>query len=191
MPRRRTPGVFCLETPWDDDLRDASTVGPLLAVLEQRRVIKFIHRDVATRSELEHYLDRWLLKKYADYPIGYMAFHGHRGAIELAAEDYTLDQMGDAFSGRMTGRMLYFGSCATVRITEPAAKRFLRTTGATAVCGYTRSVDWIESASFDLNLIEALTRYARPGAAFNHLERNHDKVCERVGFKWWTRSGTR
>jgi hypothetical protein len=191
MPKRRVPGLFCLESPWGNDLTDGSTVGPILALLEQQEVIRFIHRDAVTREELEHYLDEWVRPKYKGYPVAYLAFHGHRNAIELGKTEYTLDDIAERYAGKLGGRILYFGSCGTLRITDAMARTFLRTTRASAICGYTKRVWWVESASFDLNLIEALSLFARPGAAFNYLTREHSQMCQRLGFKYWTLSGTR
>lgn len=50
MPRRKPASVFCLETPWDDDLRHQATVRPMLEMLQLRCGMEFIHRDAATEA---------------------------------------------------------------------------------------------------------------------------------------------
>ena len=50
-------GVFSLESEWDHNLTNKETVRPLLEVLENSADIKFIHRRVATKSELKYFLD--------------------------------------------------------------------------------------------------------------------------------------
>ena len=73
-------GIFCLEGDWWGSLKHSkqSSVKPLLKLLNQYHSdnVPFIHRDVATRQELEHYLRKWTLKSYQRYPILYLAFHG-------------------------------------------------------------------------------------------------------------------
>ena len=69
-------GVFCLEGAWDEeDLTDRSSVRPVLDVLERLRCIDFVHRDIGTRAELEHYLRRWIEEDLA-YRLLFLAFHG-------------------------------------------------------------------------------------------------------------------
>ena len=52
-------GVFCLESEWFG-LRSTVTVRPALEFLRTSDYhVPYIHRDVATRAELEHYLRKW------------------------------------------------------------------------------------------------------------------------------------
>ncbi len=81
--RRKSKGIFCLEGDWWGNLTRSSTVKPVLKLLSQAadEPVPYIHRDVGTLSELEHYLRRWSQKSFASYSILYLAFHGTEGAI--------------------------------------------------------------------------------------------------------------
>lgn len=183
MTTRRSAGVFCLEGPWNGLLTDRSTTRPLLELLEGRDVIRFAHRDVATIEELEHYLVQWTQKQYDRLTFGYLAFHGNPGELVLGRKTYTMEQLGELLSGRLAGRILYFGSCSTLEVDHERVESLRKRTGARAVCGYAKAIDWIESASFDLNLIDAVTWYARIDAGFRHLHKHHAGMCERLGFR--------
>lgn len=192
MPSRKLPGVFCLETLWDDrDLTDDSSVRPSLELLQRLETIKFIHRDVGTRSEFETLLDRWLLRRYRDYGIGYLAFHGSPGSLWVGNSDLPLEDLAELMGRRAEGRILCFGSCATMRVPPKRARAFLRATGVRAICGYTRTVDWVTSAAFEILLVEALTHSDnRVDTGFRRLERLAPGIIEALGFRAVWATGT-
>ena len=187
-------GVFCLEGPWSSVLTDDSSVRPLLEVLERRGLIRFAHRDAITIGEFERYLLQWTQSQYRNLKVGYLAFHGEPGAVLVGRKQYSLDDLQDLLKGRLSGRVLYFGSCATMRISRSRAQEFRRVTKARAIVGYTQDIDWIESAAFDLNLLDAIGRFQRIDASFKNLERNHAGMVRHLGLRavWnggdlWTR----
>ena len=73
-----------MEGQWDDDLSDRTSVRRTLELLERLRVIQFIHKDVATQAELDHYLGRWTLRANAGYSVGYFAMHGTPAKLVLS-----------------------------------------------------------------------------------------------------------
>jgi hypothetical protein len=153
-------GIFCLEGGWEKDLRGRTTVGPVLELLETSHYpsIRFIHRDVATPGEMEHYLQRWILRKYEDYPILYLGFHGDPGILYMRAgqrNPVELDWIGERLEGACKGRVIHFGSCGTLAAHGNKLNHFLHQTEALAVSGYRTDVDWIQSAAFELVLLSA------------------------------------
>ena len=156
MSARENRGIFCLEGEWESDLRDSKSVAPLLELLEKLDIATTIHRHVATQSDLEYYLGKWKQKRYAKYSVLYLATHGLSDAIELADTEYSLNSLGDVLAGACDGRIIYFGGCSTLNITDDELRRYARRLGAKAIIGYTRDVDWLESASFELLLLDEL-----------------------------------
>ncbi len=181
--QRSTAHIFCIETPWSTDLRRRSTVRPLLELLESQNAVRFIHRDAATVGELEHYLGKWTQQRYADHSLGYFAFHEQEDGLLIGRKRFGLERMQELLAGALKGRTVYFSSCATLGIDDALIDEFRRTTGARAVCGFSKDVDWMDAAAFDLSLLEAVTRYSRPSDAFRHLKRNHDGSVRRLGFR--------
>lgn len=53
---------------------------------------------------------------------------------------------------------------------------------ASAVSGYLKDVDWIESCAFEMLLFRALINYRLRPAAFKYLERTVPQMVERLGW---------
>jgi hypothetical protein len=146
---------------------------------------KVIHRDVATRDEFDHYLKEWLKRKYAaGYPLAYMAFHGARGALMIGKSELTFADLAALIGpGKARDRILYFGSCSTMSAPEAELRAFCRQTGAKAIVGYTRRIDWLESAAFDCMLVPRLLDMSSMRPVFTSLEREHPKFVRRLGLR--------
>lgn len=183
MPRRALPGVFCLEGPWSSRLTDRATVRPLLELLANLHIIRYIHRDASTVEEFGLYLRKWLQRQYQGYGFGWLAFHGDPGGIYVGRRFVTLEQIAEICGPRLSRRIVYFGSCGTLEVDDGRLEAFVRATRARAICGYSRPVSWLESAAFELNLIEAVTRYDRVDAGFRWLRKHHAGSWRRVGFR--------
>lgn len=168
-------GVFCLEGDWLGDLKKPHTVEPMLALLRSAETyrVPYIHRNVATLGEFEHYVDRWAQIKHADYPVLYLAFHGVPGAVHLGAKAtdcsrVDLDWFEERLAGRCKGRIIYFGSCLTMNVGAKRLREFLERTGALAACGYREEVYWMRSTAFELLFLAELqyvSRWSRRGVA--------------------------
>ncbi|WP_212844927.1 DUF6642 family protein [Catellatospora sp. IY07-71] len=149
------PGIFCVEGQWGDLDRKESVL-PILELLERLGRIRFIHKDVATPEELDFYLSRWRLRRYAEYKVAYFAMHGEASHLVLTeGRSLSLEELGERLEGRCAGRRIYFGSCSVMRHSARLA-RFVEKTGAELACGFTVSVDWLESAAFDTVLLDLL-----------------------------------
>lgn len=154
-------GIFCLETPaWKegrDEIKDKSTVEPLLRLLEMVCKIPYLHHDVATIAEFDFYLEKWSRKSLDTHPILYLGFHGGPGTLGVGEGDgISLSDLAERLDGRCTGRVIHFGCCDTLRVHGHYLNEFLRQTGALAVCGYKAGVEWLLSAAFDLLVLRGL-----------------------------------
>lgn len=159
-------GVFCIEGQWHRDLNERGSVLPTLELLERLGRIRFIHKDAATPDELSYFLNRWLLRQYADYRVGFFAMHGE--PTKLCLTDWhsvDLDDVAEQMAGKSDGKRLYFGSCSVLRASDSRLQDFLSETGAALICGYTREVDWVESAAFETVLLDVLANGQRLNAA--------------------------
>ena len=74
-------GVFCLESEWFG-LRSTVSVRPALELLRSSDYhVAYIHRDVATRAELEHYIRKWFQERHTGVEILWLAIHSRRGLL--------------------------------------------------------------------------------------------------------------
>lgn len=156
-------GIFCLEGDWWGDLKRASSVRPILDLLKQwdPYFIPYIYRDVGTVESLRYYLRKWTLKAHRGYPILYLAFHGDPGALYVGdrrspQSTVTLDLLEEMLTDRCKGRIIFFAACGMMRASRNRLNRFLRATGALAVCGYTADVDWLRATAFELLVLSAM-----------------------------------
>ena len=158
IPNKRK-NIYCIEGLWNRrNIRDKSTVLPILELLEKGGYCDYIYNDSATKDELEFFLSKWkntsINKKY---PILYLAFHGEKGCVFLTQkEKYSLEDLADFLEDKCRGTIIYFGSCSTLNLDKRVIKTFLKRTGSIAAIGYKIDLDWIQSAACDLLVFEAL-----------------------------------
>lgn len=150
-------GIYCLEGIWDDDLREKSSVRPILELLHLNRGIKYIYHACATLEETEFFLDKWRLRRYSSYPILYLAFHGEQNKLMLGNKKfYSLDELANRVYGKCSNSIIIFGSCSTLAIRKNYLKKFLDKTGALAICGYQTDVDWLPATAFEMLMLSEM-----------------------------------
>lgn len=188
-------GIFCLEGDWWNDLNRKSSVRPILELVNQApdKDIHFAHRDVGTIEEFNHYCKKWIQGRMKNFKILYLAFHGskegglHIGDQRKVNRDTTLETLAEILGGNITGRIIHFGSCGTLAVDRRLIQKFLRNTGLLAVTGYKREVDWMYSASFEVLLLDALTRvpFTRKGMieARENMLTEHRAMCKTLNFR--------
>lgn len=175
--RDQTKGIFCIEGLWDVDLRDTSTVRPLLELLQLNEQVAFIHREYATREELDFYLGKWVLKRYEAYPILYLTCHGVEGALDLGGTPYPLEELAALLAGKCEHRVIMFSSCSTLGIASRDLQHMLEVTGALAVCGYKVDVDWMRSTAFELLLFAKMQDNEFSGRGVNALRSGAEELA--------------
>jgi hypothetical protein len=178
-----TTGILALEGDWTQDLRNRGNVRPFLQLMDEQAEIKSIHRDVGTTAELAHYAQKWQQSRYKSFDLVYLAFHGDPGALWVGDEQITLERLAELLGKSCRGRVVHFGSCSTVRVTEQRLAAFKRQTGAVAVSGYRKPVDWLESCAFEMLLIGALGYYTSRGAAVRYLQKSVPELAARLGWQ--------
>ena len=172
--------IFCLEGLWSENLKDNSSVEPVLRLLHnQYPKMNYVHRDCATVVEFEFYISRWVLKKYDDHPVLYLAFHGKEKSILLSDGDIELLRLSEILKDKCKNRIIIFASCNTLNIDKRFIKNFIKSTGALAVCGYQTDVNWVTSTAFELLLLEGVQDYEFSGRGIGAIEKNLDKISKR------------
>ena len=177
-------GVFSFEGDWETRLDDKKSVLPLLDTLQRVEGMRFIHRRIGTVPELDHYLKKWLQRGYDHYSIGQFGFHGAPGGIWIGEEWLSLEDLAEKIDGRADRRVVFFDSCKTLKVRDTRIKKFLSDTGAKAVIGYTKDVEWIASAAFELMIFEAFCYRTQMRAVKNMLWTNYPGMVKKLGMKF-------
>lgn len=182
-------GICCLEGEWEPNLRARTSVEPQLRMLETLgHCADVIRRDVATKEEFAYYLGKWKQKQYARYSVGYFAFHGSESTIHLGKDALSLEQIAEMLGTTAAkNRILYFGACRTMAASDADLLEFVKRTGVRAVLGYTKDVDWLESAAFDFILLPMLLGRSYPKTIYTALQREHGGFVRKLGFRLVTR----
>lgn len=157
-------GIFCLEGLWESDLKEPSTILPLLAFLKQSSGIPYVYRDCGTAEEFKFYLKKFPQQGYSGYPILYLAFHGVPGKIVIGGgKGIGLKEIAESLAGSCKGQVILIGSCSVLDIDIRFLKRFLITTQALAVLGYRNNVHFLRSSAFEMLLVSELQENAFDG----------------------------
>ena len=174
--------ILCLESLWNDEVEEKTSVLPLLELTEKTSRIEFAHLSCNTLGEFKHNLE--LVPRKKAYKILYLAFHGGPGTICFPDENvFSLDELAGIMKNRFDGWVLHFGSCSTLRVSESEIKRFMDSTGVSLVCGYTKVINWIDSAALDLLLFRGLQNYKYPKSFVNYVERTYPDLVKLNGFR--------
>ncbi|WP_182611336.1 hypothetical protein [Dietzia sp. B19] len=182
----RAPGLVCFEGPWRDRLDSVETIEPALRCLESFEAARVIHKNVATRVELEYYLDKWLGpsgRAMPGYELGMLAFHGSRDTLYVGGDEVTLESLAEIISGRAEGKTLYLGGCEVLASPDETLIDFCRTTGARGLVGYSRPVDMIETAAFEMLLISDLLDAKNFKSVYTRLRRAHPQWTTSLGLR--------
>ncbi|MBD8507504.1 hypothetical protein HT102_13530 [Hoyosella sp. G463] len=187
------PGVVCFEGEWEG-FESPVTIRPSLELLENLNAIRFVHRNATTKDELRHNLDRWLSSRKQGYDFCYLAYHGSPGELDLVnseradedMEGLALEDLADMLGTRAEGKILHFGSCAVLSVPDDRLVDFCRRTKVRAISGYTRQIDWVDSAAFEIIAIETLCTAKKLRPAYNRLYGDHPVLAKRLGFKMAT-----
>ena len=175
--------IGCLESLWDENVEKRLSVAPLLDMVTKNYPIKAIYLSCNTRSELQFNLD--LLAKRRNYPIIYLAFHGKIGHIcvgDAKEPDLSLEELAKMMGKRFRGRVIYFGTCGTAGANSNDLEAFFERTEVACVMGYTKNVDWIESAAFDLLVLSQLQCYVSLSALDKKIKNDYAGLSGRLGF---------
>lgn len=196
-------GIFCIEN-WSGNLTSRDTVEPLLRFLVESQAARVIHRQVDTRLELGHYLSRFAA--LPSYSVGYIAMHGTRGQVQVGAKSIDLETLIEWSSLNdgapaldleteqeiewtldLTGKVLYLGSCASLRVSPARLAALKEQSGAVAICGYTRNVKWVEAGAVDVMLLSSLADATKESpntvhAAVKRLRKRAGDLLDNLGF---------
>lgn len=181
--RRRKPYIWAIEGSWSSRVRDVRSVDPVLRALKDAGVAEHARLHVNDCDDVKRALRRWGQAQHSRYKIGYLALHGSPGVVYAGKDPVDLfDVADDLPRGLLADKVLHLGSCDVLDPTEVDLKDLRKALGVKVLCGFTKYVPWFPGLAFELLLFDALTTYARPGNACNHLLDAYGDLADEVGF---------
>jgi len=175
--------VFCLEGDWNRNLIKQNSIVAALMFLKQNRNINFIHRNCGTRENLAHYLKEWKLKRYRQYSILYLAFHGKPQQILIGKDGISLDELAEMMGDKCQNKIVHLGACQTLNTDKRHIKRFLRKTNALCVCGFSRTIKFVEGSAFDILLIDLFQEFLDVSRVEAHINKYYKTFARKLDFK--------
>jgi hypothetical protein len=175
------PGIFCIEGEWESDLKDQSSIRPLVDFLANSdSLIAPIYRRVATSESFAYFAKQW--RNYPNHTIGYFSFHGAKGSLSLGQERLDLAALGKLLEASCEGKHIVLSSCQTLSVPTEHLDAFRKQTGARSVSGYAKSPDWIESSAFDVILMTNLLYHDSPSKTESWLRARCGGLMSSYGF---------
>lgn len=181
-------GIICIETEWQITKKGNRlnlNSEPLVKFISEMNGIPFIYRRVATRSEIQYYLNQFSKKEYTcKYDMLYFSFHGQTHSIHLEGEkeDISLEELIDIGGSVFENRFVHFSSCRTLLGSTAVAQSFKDKTGAKLLSGYTKSVDGELSAIHDIALLGEYLKRIHMAAVVNNMKKNFGEIEKTLGF---------
>jgi hypothetical protein len=184
MSKTLYKNVFCIEGYWTNNLKSRTSIKSALDFLESNSQIKYIHRSAATIDQVDYLMKESLLQSYKEYSIIYLASHGYPGEIKFGKRKIiTMEEIAEMIEGKANDKIIHFGSCSTLNVPGKRIRRFLDKTGALAVSGYTREIDFVPSTFLDILYFQLCQEYRKIPLIHKDLKNYYGKVANKIGFK--------
>lgn len=174
--------IYCLEGNWTKNPRSNQSIKPILELLNTSLGVKYIYRKCNTKDEFVEYLRQYTFKRYCNYTILYIAFHGRINRIYVGKEYITLKEIANVLDGKLAGKIIHFGSCSTLGTTETKITDFITQTGCHFISGFKKKVGYIDSTAFDLLYLEVLQRYNSYAKIKSKITKSFHTLAETLCF---------
>ena len=179
--------ILCLEGLWDNNLEQRLSVKPILEIVSKLNGIKFTHCPCNTKSEFLFHLYQFTASKIiSKYSILYLAFHGHSGRIVLSdQEQLNMEDLADLLGQRFRGWSVLLSCCSILCLGEKRIKSFIRQTEVSLVIGYRKAVDWAESISLDLIILDHLVNYTYLAWMKKRIKTRYPDLVTATGLRFY------
>lgn len=178
MPNRKR-NIACLESLWEKKTENRLNVLPILELVSRRHGARFSHLNCNTEGEFEYNL-KLLCKR--NYNILYFGFHGSGGTLYLLDKTkIELPRLAEMMNCNFSDWIVHFGSCGVFRRPNALAE-FVEQTRVLLAMGFTKDVNWIESAALELLLFQAYQTYKNPRLACRGIIGKYPDLVSRTGF---------
>ncbi|MFN7117084.1 MAG: DUF6642 family protein [Saprospiraceae bacterium] len=174
--------IYCLDTFWGEDFSEKAQVLSILKFLQEIHDIEFFYWRCATYEEFKYHLQNTIINEKS-LAIWYLAFHGEPNKIWVGEKGITLGRIAKIGSSAFKNNIVHFGSCETLSLNENKIQVFLGDTGAKAVSGYTKSIDFVESAALDILYFYCCWYYGNINKTNEYMSDKYRSLIDSLGFK--------
>lgn len=173
--------IYCLEGSWNKNPRSNQTIKPILDLLFTFSKIKYIYRKCTNKENFIKELQRFSQKRYSNYTVLYIAYHGRKNRIYFGKEYITLKEIANVLEGKLNGKIVHFGSCSTLNTTEKNITNFINRTGCSLISGYQKDVEYIDSSAFEMVYFESLQRKSI-NKIWKYLQTSYSQLTTKLHF---------
>ena len=184
--------IFCIEGYWKHDRRKKMSIEKALDFLQENSTLRINKTFLrcSTIEEFKAHLTEFNLMRNDKAGILYLAFHGSPNALHVGKriklkllDEEGLQQLATIIDGSARGKIIHFGSCSTLNMPPAKIAEFIDRTGAAAVSGYNKDINFIETTFLDLLFFEACQIYKRPSSIDKYMRTNYGGMMKRSGFR--------
>ncbi len=179
--KRYLKGIICLEAYWNPDVENRLSVMPILELAAKKYYMKSVHLTCNTIEELEFNLR--VAPNKNGYNILYYAFHGFPGGIYMPGLMVEIETLSKLMGRRFSNWIVFFGSCATLRIERKRVLNFMEKTNALMIIGYRRRAMWIESSAIDLLLLDLIQQYKNMRRFWTRFRKTYKGLIRATGLE--------
>lgn len=174
--------IYCLEGNWNKHPKSNQSIKPILDLLYTFSKVKYIYRKCPTKDEFIKGLQTFTQKRYSNYTVLYIAYHGRKNRICFGNEYITLKEIANVLEGKLKGKTVHFGGCSTLNTTEKNITDFIARTGCSFISGYKKDVEYIDSSAFELLYFETVQRYFSFKKIKSNIAKRYPKLIESLRF---------
>lgn len=186
--------LFCIESDWDCKPTKEITILPLLQCIKGvYPEFEYIFRTANTEEELKYCLKKFksIRKCSTDFYTIVFCGHGKTGKLYIGDErnsiELTLKKLAELClsidSQLFSGQHVHFDSCSILRTTNDRLNHFLQATGAIAISGFSKRVDFIKSYALEMILFQSLITSKKIMSALKRFESHNSELCLINDFK--------
>ncbi len=199
MDKKCKKKFFVIESDWFSSEKDQHSILPLLECIKGvEQDFDYYFRTANTKEELIYCLHKFKSLRFSkDEPFNVLVIcgHGSKGIINIGTgtnliTELTLNNLSDICSevaeNLLEDVLIHFDSCYVLQASNTLLTRFAEKTGATAISGFTKEADFINSYALELILFRDLMYSNNAKKTLLNFKDKHSTGLGKInGFEIW------
>ena len=185
MRKRSTKNIICLES-WDGIYTEPkATMRTMLKFISELHGTKYGYNFFHTPDEMQYLLKNIPTRTFS---LLYLSLHGKPETINTGLHsefEIPLEKLSKWMGRRFEGFGLHLASCAVLSSSEKSIKKFMDKTGILFLTGFTKYVDFAESALVDMAFINRWMYAKNYKIMFDKMKQDYRPILIQNGFKYY------